>query len=260
MRYALLFLLPFFGLFFSGTILSGQENSRPSFEGREEEIITPESKDLRSLSLALGLRTVYSEELDFDNRFLNIVPDAIISDEDFEEVFSVRLSYKHGLDNYLIPGISLNFTLEYFATTVDLELQVIAGGNVAFAFDDELLTLHSIGFSPMLELRFFPLLNYLLETSLPTSWGPYLYGGPKLNFNIYDEGDLDLDELDTFVATWELGGGVEVFISDHWSLQAEVATYNNKTDFVIEEGGQDVLSGDIDFQASRFLVGVSYYF
>lgn len=202
-----------------------------------------------------GMAFPRSDQANIDSKLFGVAT-AIKDSSDLENGFFIQFTLCYGLDHYLVPGLSAGLSLDYYSAIVDIKVDQ---QNVTL-FNGNLLALNGIGFVPFLKARLFSLGEYLFSTQFPTSWEIYLFTGIRLNCNIYSEGDAKLKGLDSLVVTGEIGGGVEIFLTEQWAMLFQFSWYSNSTDVQVQIGGRTALTGDIDFQGVQISLGVNHYF
>lgn len=225
---------------------------------REKGEVELAKKDLRSLGVTVGM-ALPQGDVSFKKQMFG-TPATIDASADFATGFSIQFNFTYGLDHYIAPGVGVGVKLDYAYNEIDIDLQAFQGSTRLFDYDGKFVGVHSIGLLPAISLHFFPFLDYLLDVSLPTFWDIYAYGGAKLYFNIYQKGDLDLQDMDIFSLGFQFGGGCELFLSDKVSLRLEGAWCTNSFDFEIDIAGQRAFSGDVSWQNLQIMLGMQYYF
>jgi hypothetical protein len=223
--------------------------------------------DIWSLGISGGFRLFSGDVATFKNK-LYPSPATVLQDMSEEGDGVLQLGIRYGLDELVFPGITVGLKLDYsFVAIRDLDLEIRRGTQLAFQYKGGFLSAHTIGILPLVELRFFSLLEATLTTSLPPWWYMafpgfeiYLYGGPRTNVHAYEKSDLTVTGLEAFTLGWEIGGGVELALSSRWSLRAEYGIYQDVTEFEIEQNGLNVMSGELDMSASRVSIWLVYYF
>lgn len=223
--------------------------------------------DIWNAGISLGTRLLGSNIVEFKNTLLPPPTDVLQSMDD-EGFAAVEIFLQYSIERYGIPGLALGLKVDYtFVNLKNLKLEIWRASNLAFQYSGGFVAVDSIGIVPLVEVRLLSLLEYLFTTDLPPWWDiyfpgveVYFYGGPRFNYNIYNKSDLEIDGMDTFHVGYEFGGGVEVFVAQNISLRVGYALYTNNTEFKVKQGATEVLSGELNLQASRIALCLMYYF
>jgi hypothetical protein len=219
-----------------------------------------DTKDIISLSIGNSYRFFHSDLIRFRSLFDD--PSTIVNDStDSSGInYSLQLAIRYGLDDFIIPGISIGSRLDYAPTTFDIDLSALQSGNEIFRFNGNFLTIHNIAVIPFVEFRSFMLIEYFSDIDLPPYLEVSITAGPRINFNFFEEGNIDLEDEKVFDIAWEATIDFEIFLSSAWSIRLEYGIYDNQSDFEIVSQDLRLFSGELDLQSSRIGLEIMYYF
>lgn len=164
------------------------------------------------------------------------------------------------LNQYLIQGLTIGTKIDYSYNDIKLELKLTKEGMIGFDYDGGLALIHTIGFVPYLEASLFTFIENLFSTDLPPYMDVYIYGGARINLNLAQESDLKIEDLSIFNFGYEIGAGVEFFLSNSWSFRLATAYYSNSDTFKIVQDNMDVFEGDLTLDGVKIWMGACYYF
>jgi opacity protein-like surface antigen len=236
--------------------ISVAQETNPTLLTQAEEV-DEERENIISLGISAGTRFLSGDVVEFGNSFY---PSASLTQDAKEDtpLYGFQLSFHFGLDKYLIStGVKIDYS---YVKIDDVSLEARVENTLVFEYKGGFLSAQTIGFIPMIEFRGLTLIDYLFKTDLPTWFEIYLYGGPRININLYEQSDLKLDNLDTMNIGFEGGGGFELFLADNWSLKLEFAYYTNSTDFAVTQSNTKIFSGDLNLDAIKVGLELNYYF
>jgi hypothetical protein len=226
----------------------------------EREEIAIEQVDVWSLGISCGPRILGSNAVSLENAYFAQPATFDSSWDDAEQSLLLQLSLRYALDRHIISGLSAGIKLDYTSARLSIDLKVTQGSVESYRFKGRLLSVDSLGLVPFLEIRGLSLIEALFRADLPEFWEIFVYGGPRINYNLYEKDKLDVSGMNNLVFGFEIGFGVEFFLSEHWSIRLQGASASNSTDLQVKQAGTDLFTGTLDLSTMRALFELCHYF